>query len=697
MMVRGAAGRLHANLHSTYSLPVVEQLARRFDFLDRHCLDRIQHHSPGHADLVKRQAEDFLTHRFDLLGSGPVVVAHGISCLGLEGRRFEPGQPVSADEHGAWLEGRINPRNLRQAQRIWRCVGKGYRPIDWQLDFKSGFRWSERVWHRDIRFGQHRGADVKVPWELARMQHLPVLALAACYAVAGFEGFRPVHEYGQEVRSQILDFVSTNPPGFGVNWYCSMDAGIRVANMLVARDMLHCAGFEFDVQADGFFSGSIRSHARHIAANLEWAPKFRGNHYLADIAGLLFCAAYLPSDKESDLWLHFAATELLGEIEYQFHPDGSNFEGSVCYHRLSAEIVLWALAALEGLAPARQARCDAIRRWPGTVPPRRVLPPLPLHEVAGTDIRSLVPPWCRGRMAAMAEFTRALTRPDGLVTQFGDNDSGRFMTLGGGEQLRAGGDAQDPAWTLDHGGFVAAAQAFVGAEARDAGAELLAGFARVQPYWEDTPAARGGIGDSSVWHEVHVLASGCPPGSRYRSEFPASPGFLEELQLRHFSGMGCYIFRSPRFYLAVRCGEIGIAGLGAHAHCDQLGIELVLDGQDRVRDPGTYVYTALPERRNAYRSANAHHVPRCGGREPGDLQQGAFDLRGLAEGECLYFGPLGFIGRHAGYGEWIYRSIALEQDRITVLDFCPLGIPVTDPSPAPLPFSQGYGQLISGT
>lgn len=162
-----------------------------------------------------------------------------------------------------------------------------------------------------------------------------------------------------------------------------------------------------------------------------------------------------------------------------------------------------------------------------------------------------------------------------------------------------------------------------------------------------------------------------------------------------FMGMGCFVFRSPRLYLAVRCGEIGISGLGAHAHCDQLGIELVLDGVDHVRDPGTFVYTASIEKRNAYRSATAHHVPRVAGREPANLNLGPFDLRGAAEGECLYFGSKGFIGRHAGYGAWVYRIVALEDDGISVLDYAEGDLELSDPTPVPLPFSSGYGYPAS--
>ena len=66
----------------------------------------------------------------------------------------------------------------------------------------------------------------------------------------------------------------------------------------------------------------------------------RSNHYLSDIVGLLFIAAYLPPTAETDAWLAFATNELVGETERQFHRDGGHYEGSTSYHRLSGELAV---------------------------------------------------------------------------------------------------------------------------------------------------------------------------------------------------------------------------------------------------------------------------------------------------------------------------------------------------------------------
>ena len=673
-------------------------IASRFSFLDQAFLSRLESSFPGFDHVLFKQAEQALAHRFDLLGSGLVHVEHGMVCNGLNGAVYEMSTPVVSDVRGGWLQGRINRANIVQARRIWSCIDQGYRPIDWQLDFKSGYRWREDTWHQRIRFAHLKGVDIKVPWELARLQHLPTLALAAHSSNPEEHGFRRAEVYVAEFRNQVLDFIANNPPGFGVNWSCAMDVAIRAANMLVARDIVLASGASLDAEFEAAFFASVLAHGRHILNNLEWSPRFRGNHYLANIVGLLFVAVYLPCTPETDDWLAFAVHELIAEVDYQFHEDGSNFEASVCYHRLSSEMVLWAFALLVGLPADKQKVLAFERRVSVRGRSTQQLACREMFNVPGTDLVSPLPEWCWVRLARMAEFTRAMTRPDHLVAQIGDNDSGRFITLASGEQLRCANDPLALGWSLDHQALVTAIESLCGYHSAfpDPYAEIVSAFAQVDSQRSLMKEYRlsdvSRIGDEMLWADINQRMENATAENRWRCEYPAScPGLIDGVELSAFTGMGCYVMRSPRLYLVVRCGEIGLAGLGAHAHCDQLAIELAIDGVDHARDPGTMIYTALPELRNAYRSVKAHHAPRVGGREPANLQLGPFDLRGAAQGECLYFGPLGFIGRHKGYGEWIYRIVVLDNARIVIHDFTESTLQLCDPTPTALPFSSGYG------
>jgi hypothetical protein len=325
---------------------------------------------PALHEALLLLGDDYLRHRFDLLGSGPVELRYGIACAGFAGRKYPPRPAPAADRAGQWLAAEVNASNLATAQALWRRIDDpAYRPIDWQLDFRSGYRWRADAYFTTLPIPIDLGADVKVPWELGRLQHLPRLALCAILAAAGTAGFAEAGRYATALRSQVLDFLALNPPRFGVNWMCPMDVAIRVANLLLATDLMVGAGLGPDQDLIDIVLGASRYHARHVADRLEWSRTGRGNHYLADLVGLLWVAAYLPPEPWTDAVFGFAAAELLDEADRQFGDDGGNQEGSTNYHRVSAELVLFGIALLAGLSPQDHARLenaspDALRLRP---------------------------------------------------------------------------------------------------------------------------------------------------------------------------------------------------------------------------------------------------------------------------------------------------------------------------------------------
>jgi hypothetical protein len=653
-----------------------------------------------HAEGVHALASLALQHRFDLLGSGWVQVKPGMACRGVEGHRYD-NRPTKKSET---TRTGINKANLEEAKRIRTFIDPAYVPIDWHLDFKSGFRWSERTWYLDVPFGHLPGVDIKVPWELARMQHLPQLAFAFILTQAGHEGFDFGEKPVQEFRNEVLDFIAANPPRFGVNWRCAMDVGVRVVNWLVAYDLFRACGVSFDEAFDALFRRSILEHGRHILENLEWHPAARNNHYLANLVGLLFTAAALPRTEEIDAWLAFTRKELLEEVLYQFHADGTNFEGSTCYHRLSSEMVLYAAALMMGLPKDRREAMGVLNPDAPAVPP---------------DVSE--------RLEKAGEFIMHVTKPCGHVPQIGDNDNGRFLNLHppltrmtvkeARERFKnlEGFDAlPDDAdyWVqdfLDHRHLVAALNGLFGRDDFTA-------FAGEDRFEGDLVRrlAQGNLLPS-------YLAPGkSPAAAQYRveigkEELPAPPDteagepqnvhripagtekFRKEITLFGYPVFGLYVFRSTHLYLAIRCTAHG--GITAHLHNDQLGVELTLNGEDLFRDPGTYLYTPLPDRRNAYRSVKAHFAPQLEGFEPGKLDAEVFRLDNASRATCVYFGPRGFIGSTELGGCQLTRAVAIEDsglvitDSISLLDEERKGCVLlpADRAPGPVPFSPGYG------
>ena len=249
---------------------------------------------------------------------------------------------------------------------------------DWQRDFKSGKRWDEKSYSLEIEPTPDRGHDIKVPWELSRLQHLPTLGIASAITADGL--------YREAAVAQLNSFLGGNLPYEGVNWNCTMDVAIRAAQILSSEGYLRGAG------RPAFWAELFKAlllHARFIRDNLEDGP-VRGNHYLADLAGLYLCALGLPEFAESSAWKEFARRALGSEMERQVRPDGFDFEASTSYHAFATEMLLF---------------------------------PALLGEVKGDPFPD---PYLR-RLEKMVEAVATLLREDGSLPQIGDNDDGRFL------------------------------------------------------------------------------------------------------------------------------------------------------------------------------------------------------------------------------------------------------------------------------
>jgi len=438
------------------------------------------------------------------------------------------------------------------------------------------------------------------------------------------------------------------------------------------------------------------------------------------LAGLLFAGAYLPNSAKSDSWIRTAAVELLIEIPEQYNEDGTNFEASTCYHRLSTEMVVYSVALIWSILRQRLP-------LPWHVPATR-------HGVSPTYWDSETQIFSRNIISVLeraGEFSMHVTREDGHVTQIGDNDSGRFFKLQPvglvtpvaqvcksqknlyGYAVLRDDDEYFLEDSLDHRHLVGAVGALFprpDLAAYSKPFELDAAVIRVLTGGRCFPSYRKGsqplkaltvrIASDDRFTDIEVRLRALVNTDRQRYRFPLREplrgGGIESFGYRDF---GLFIFRGRGLYMAIRCGPREPAKNSSHAHHDQLAVELVVGAHAYALDPGTYLYTALPERRNEYRAAAAHFAPRVPGAESGCLAE-LFLLPDSSRAECLYFGPLGFIGRHRGYGIPVYRVVAIQNDSIEVRDYAEGGMleacrfsDVTRENHRYLspPFSAGYG------
>lgn len=597
--------------------------------------------------------EHYLRHEFDLLGSGWVDVGHGKPTVGIEDVLFEASRSSAGVISNRELLALINRAN-RPLSAVFRALidDASYTPIDWQRDFRSGFRWSEACEWKSLRIGKDRGADIKWPWELSRMQHLPQLALGALLV-------RPElsTRYTQEIRSQILDFIASNPPRFGACWGCPMDVGIRAANWVVTLGLLSAAGFSLDAPFLSALTTSLLDHAAFIAANLEWNEVGRSNHYLSDLVGLLFCAAALPRTAETSTWMNFAAREIASETVVQFHSDGGNYEGSTSYHRLSAELCAYGLALTKRLAEEEPEiftvqDANALKKMrTGIQKPEQ-------------PIRSALEKAAE-RIPAILEFTRAIRRPDRQMVQIGDTDSGRLFKWC---PVVSSADGLEDQLRLDE--VEASLECLTGAsEASAAIAKAVTNSISGGRGFVTKPSIAIGPRYDVPVEAVEEILSKLPQNSVRSWRWPLNEPLRRAPKLSVFPDFGLYCLTSHGFYLAFRCAAHQRADApNGHTHDDNLALELYANEEVLVTDPGTYVYTSFPDHRNSYRVASAHFVPRANEFHAVRLNAYLFGIEHLMTARCLHASSTALAGVLEGPVGKIYRIILIEADAVVVRD-----------------------------
>lgn len=296
--------------------------------------------NPSAAAATVAAANRVCAHEFDLLGSGPYTPV-------------DPGRPARG----------------------------GYRPIDWYLDPVQGLRFPEKVPHNEWDLLKMRPglADVKLPWELGRCQHW--LPLAQAFRLTGDA------RYATEIFDQHDDFMEANPIGLGVNWTCTMDVAIRALNWAMALELIDDPAAVDPARADRLFA-SVFAHGHFIVRNLENKYEVTSNHFLSNVVGLFGVAAMFRDLPSGRLWFERCGEWLEQEMRVQVLDDGADYESSVPYHRLVAELFLsaWRTA-----------------------------------EHAGAPLS----PGYETKLRAMMAFLHAVLRPDGRLPQVGDADDGR--------------------------------------------------------------------------------------------------------------------------------------------------------------------------------------------------------------------------------------------------------------------------------
>ena len=283
---------------------------------------------------------------------------------------------------------RIRAEAQRARSLVIDLLGSGpvglSRPIDWHIDFKSGHRWKQGTYFRDLDLNDlGRDSDVKVPWELSRLQWL--IPVGQDYALGG----DPTH--AEFARDVLVSWMEANPFARSVNWGIAMEPAMRIFTWTWLFQTFGDSDAWREPIFRRQFLAMLYRHGEFVSRYIEDFGS-GGNHLVADASGLVMLGLFLGETKGAVAWTEQGWSILTREIGRQVGADGVDYEASMAYHGFVADLFDWP-------ARARSAR--------------------------GLD----VPETYRMRLAAMRAFSRAATGPDGMQPLWGDNDDGKVLPI----------------------------------------------------------------------------------------------------------------------------------------------------------------------------------------------------------------------------------------------------------------------------
>ena len=230
-------------------------------------------------------------------------------------------------------------------------------PPDWLANAMTGKRaaGAECPWWKIQDFDPEVG-DIKLVWELSRMDWVPGLAQQAS---AGNE------KALQRMNAWLGDWCGKNPPYYGPNWKCGQEASIRVMHLAVAALLLD------QVQSpEAGLRELVRLHLKRIAPTVGYAKAQNNNHGTSEAAALFIGGSWLAALGERDGagWAGIGRRMLEERVQRLVGAQGTFSQYSLNYHRLMLDTLSLAetwrrLLGLPEFSSCWQGRALAASEW----------------------------------------------------------------------------------------------------------------------------------------------------------------------------------------------------------------------------------------------------------------------------------------------------------------------------------------------
>src|SRR6266436_2848813 len=222
----------------------------------------------------------------------------------------------------------------------------------WNVDFVSGLDWPQ-IPLENRHCVRSDGSDVKVPYELSRLQFMPILGKA--HLITGEERYR------ERAKELLSHWIQENPVGVGVNWSIAMEAALRGMSICFLLNLLSPLRAEERTWLTGV-TASLWHHLVYIEANIEFSHLISSNHYLSNIVGLYCLSLFLEGAKMAHK-RRFYRGRIETAILQQVYEDGGDYEASTGYHVLVTQMFTVALLLMRAGNDTPSARfLEKLRR-----------------------------------------------------------------------------------------------------------------------------------------------------------------------------------------------------------------------------------------------------------------------------------------------------------------------------------------------
>ncbi len=210
-------------------------------------------------------------------------------------------------------------------------VHLGRRP-QWNVDFVSGLDWPDVPMENRyaMRFD---GSDLKAPYELSRLQFLPILGKA--YVLTRDERYR------DGAKNLLSYWIEKNPVGIGINWSIAMEAALRAMSICFLLNLIS----PLRPEEEGWLkrvTQSLWHHFLYVEAHIEFSYLISSNHYLSNVVGLYCLSQFLEGPSmvaKRRLYCRLVEVEILRQV----YEDGGDYEASIGYHALVTQMFTSAL------------------------------------------------------------------------------------------------------------------------------------------------------------------------------------------------------------------------------------------------------------------------------------------------------------------------------------------------------------------